>query len=308
MEQTKNLLPGVDPGDPLYARAYGQALFDLPVMQEQFQNLVRALTVDFPVIVAKFVASVAVSFTAGAHLGLRWRKWVTGKIANEYLADKAFYKIKHIYNNVDNPDPRMSEDIDNLTDGIITVGTQGVKSVLSVGLFLGLLLTFPNVNPAVLGGPDIEIKGYLFGAALFWAALGTGAIGAITATLPKIMRQKKATEGTFRAGLIAVNESAEQIALNNGEESEKQVLRHQFEDVTVIAKQEIKKKKNLLMVNSVLGNMGNTIPWIASAPLFFTGTVSLGQIGQAAQAFRSVENGLSFIQHILPRLGSGLIN
>ncbi|MCB9991160.1 MAG: hypothetical protein H6867_07240 [Rhodospirillales bacterium] len=283
---------------PKLAFEVGQKLFNMPEMSEQFDDFIHKLSVEFPIVVAKYLATAITAFTSAQHLALRWRTWITGKFTNEWLKDKAFYKIKHAYSHIDNPNQRIQEDLDKLTDGVVSISTEGLESLLKLTAFSTLLYTsFGMFNPATLGGPDIDIQGYLFWSALGYAAVGTGALGAIAHSLPKIFRNKQVAEGIYRAGLMSVEQNAEQIALNNGEDREKEVLKAQFNDVVNISKQYINKRKQMMVFNSVHANLGSIIPYIAAAPMFFTGQVTLGQISQTAYAFQQVENSFSFVMN-----------
>jgi ABC-type uncharacterized transport system fused permease/ATPase subunit len=175
----------------------GQKFTNMPEMQVQFNDFLHKLTVDFPIIVGKFIVAAVGAFTAAQHLALRWRTWITGKFTNEWLSNKAFYKLKHVYNNIDNPDQRIQEDLDSLTNGVVSITTEGLQSALSLIAFSSLLYnSFGSFNPAVLGGPDINIQGYLFWTAAVYVALSTGLIGAIARPLAGIFRRKQKTEGT----------------------------------------------------------------------------------------------------------------
>ena len=53
----------------------------------------------------------------------------------------------------------------------------------------------------------------------------------------------------------------------------------------------------MMIFNSVHANLGSIIPYIAAAPMFFTGQVTLGQISQTAYAFEQVKNSFSFVMN-----------
>ena len=53
----------------------------------------------------------------------------------------------------------------------------------------------------------------------------------------------------------------------------------------------------MILFNSVHANIGSIIPYLASAPLFFAGQITLGAISQTAYAFRQVENSFSFFMN-----------
>jgi putative ATP-binding cassette transporter len=89
--------------------------------------------------------------------------------------------------------------------------------------------------------------------------------------------------------------NSEQIALNNGEEREKEILKEQFTDVVNVSREYINKRKQLIVANSIQGNLASIIPYIAAMPLFFAGQVTLGVVSQTAYAYRQLENSFSFI-------------
>lgn len=283
--------------------ALGPKVIADPDIQKSLAQFNAKLLTEFPILVGKYLVTAITAFTSAQHLALRWRTWITGKITNEWLKYKAAYKLKHGYTGIDNPDQRIQEDLDSITDFTVSITTEGMQSVLTLGAFLPILWSMGSFNPAFVGGPDINIPGFMTWAAVGYAALGTGILWGIAHNLPGIRRRKQATEGTFRAGLRSVHEQSEQIALSGGEKIEKALLKEQFggkdgtTGVVGVSREYINKRKQMITFNAVHGNLGSLVPYIAGIPQVASAIINYGQLSQAAMAFRQVEGSVSFFMN-----------
>jgi ABC-type uncharacterized transport system fused permease/ATPase subunit len=303
IEQLYGTDPSLYPDKEVIDRAIGEQIIDDEATQAAMAQFNTKLLTEFPIMVGKYLVTAITAFTSAQHLALRWRTWITGKITNEWLKHKAAYKLRHGYTNIDNPDQRIQEDLDAITDFTVSITTEGMQNALTLGAFLPILWAMGSFNPAFVGGPDIEIPGFMTWAAVTYAAVGTGILGAIAYKLPGIRRRKQATEGTFRAGLMSNDQQSEQISLANGEGQEKALLKEQFggkdgtTGVVGVSREYINKRKQMITFNSVHANFGSLVPYIAGIPQLASSIINYGQLSQAAQVFRNVENSFSFFMN-----------
>src|SRR5580704_4916537 len=107
-------------------RAFYNALqaFDAP-------ELFRQIGI-FAILVACAVACSVSALYLNQWLQIRWRRWLTLRHLTAWLADRAYYKLG-LGTQADNPDQRISEDLNQFTGYVLT---------LSVGLISSLFLCF----------------------------------------------------------------------------------------------------------------------------------------------------------------------
>jgi putative ATP-binding cassette transporter len=75
-------------------------------------------------------------------LTIRWRRWMTDKFLNEWMADRAYYKISLAGSHdlgTDNPDQRITEDIRDYTDTTLTLTWPDLARRHVVQLFVDLV-------------------------------------------------------------------------------------------------------------------------------------------------------------------------
>lgn len=73
-------------------------------------------------------------------LGLYWRRWLTNHFLDKYFHNRAYYDI-NFYADVDNPDQRISEDINTFTRNSLKFFVLVFQSVLSLIAFIGVLIS-----------------------------------------------------------------------------------------------------------------------------------------------------------------------
>jgi putative ATP-binding cassette transporter len=67
-------------------------------------------------------------------LTIRWRAWLTEKHFARWLNDKNYYKLEQ-GGYTDNPDQRISEDLNNFTNDTLSLGIGLLRNVVSLVSF-----------------------------------------------------------------------------------------------------------------------------------------------------------------------------
>ena len=165
---------------------------------------------------------VAVYYTyLSQWLQIRWRRWLTVRFLDEWLADRAYYRISLTADRAaigtDNPDQRIAEDIRDFVDNTLTLGISLLANVITLFSFLGILWSLSGT--ITLFG--ISIPGYMVWVALVYAVLGTWLTHLVGRPLAALRFRQQRVEADFRYSLVRVRENMEGIALYNGEAEEK---------------------------------------------------------------------------------------
>lgn len=275
-------------------------VLDSAGVKSNISHLLTTVPKDFSLLLGKFLAFILPSIYTAEHLALRWQTWTTGKISNEWNKYKGAYHVKFNHTNIDNPDQRIEQNIAGITSFVVDTSTDGMQNALKLYTFVPMLAAMGSFNPSLIGGPDIEINNFLAWSAFGYAAIGTGILGAIAWNLPKIRRRFQETSANFRAPLISIHNQAEQIALTDGGDAEKKILKEKFDDVIDVNIQNINKNMQMRTFNSIHGNVGSYVPFLLAAPQYFAGIISFGQVSQAMGIFRTVEGSFEFVKNIIP--------
>jgi putative ATP-binding cassette transporter len=230
-------------------------------------------------------------------LQIRWRRWLTRHFLDEWLADRAYYRISLTTDRAaigtDNPDQRIAEDLRDFVASTLSLGIGLLSNVVSLFSFIGILWGLSGDYP-IFG---LRIPGYMVWVAIIYAAIGTTLTHLVGRPLVKLSFRQQRVEADFRYALVRLRENVEGIALYGGEAEEKLNLRDLF--VHVIDNWWAIMRRTKLLNSLIAGyNQAAVIfPIIVAAPRYFAGQLPLGGLTQTAGAFGNVQDSLSwFIQ------------
>src|SRR5215467_5224745 len=105
-------------------------------------------------------------------LQIRWRTWMTRQYLDHWLAGANHYRMQVLGDAADNPDQRISEDINLFIERGLFIGTKLLGAVVTLASFVVILWTLSDQAPFHLFGYEIVIPGYLLWAALLYAVAG----------------------------------------------------------------------------------------------------------------------------------------
>ncbi|MGH7933105.1 MAG: SbmA/BacA-like family transporter, partial [Candidatus Binataceae bacterium] len=145
-------------------------------------------------------------------LSIRWRDWVTDAFVRLSLRDRALYHIISDHA-VDNPDQRISEDINSFTAGALKYSLTVLGAVVTAATFFGILWSISRLLAACLVG---------------YAAVGTWLTVVIGRRLVVINFDQQRYEADYRFALVHMRDNAEAIALYGGEGYEARLLQSRF--------------------------------------------------------------------------------
>ena len=227
-------------------------------------------------------------------LQIRWRRWLTDKYLNEWMADRAYYKISLAGSHelgTDNPDQRISEDIRDFcsTSLILTLGL--ISRVVTLFSFLSILW---GLSAAVQFW-GVSIPGSLVWIALVYAVIGTICVHYTGRPLSALFFRQQRVEADFRYSLVRVRENVEGIALYRGEHEETTNLLHRFMAVYGNFRAIMNRTFLLNLVTGGYDQAALIFPFVIVAPGYFAGRFAQGVIFQTVDAFGQVQSALSWI-------------
>ena len=227
-------------------------------------------------------------------LQIEWRTWLTDHFLQEWMQDQAHYRMQLLDRGTDNPDQRISEDLNIFVD---------FTSSLALGLLSSIvtLISFVVILWGLSGSLELwglNIPGYLVWAALAYAIVGTVLTHVIGRKLIGLGYNKQRVEADFRFSLVRLRENSEGVALYHGEQEELGGLRQRFAAVIGNWWQLMRKRKQLNWFTSFYAQLAIIFPYIVVAPRFFSGDIQLGVIFQTASAFGQVQGALSWFINV----------
>lgn len=248
----------------------------------------------FTVISIFFVLLAVYQLYLNQWLQIRWRKWLTRHYLGEWLSGANHYRMQLTGDAADNPDQRLTEDVEQFVSLTLSIGLGLLSSTVTLVSFVVILWGLSAAAPLVIGGVDYTVPGYLVWCALIYAVLGTFLTHWIGKPLVALSFARQRFEADFRFNLVRVRENSEQIALLRGDEAERQRLLVRFGRVIENWLQIMTRTKRLTAFTATYGQVSQVFPLILVAPAYFAKQVQLGGILQTASAFGSVQGALSF--------------
>jgi putative ATP-binding cassette transporter len=264
----------------------GLDVFNSLVSRDFFDSLAAKQTSLF-VRLAVLYAGVFVLLTVVAvfarfveeRLGVLWREWLTKRLIDKYLANRAYYRMQ-ARGDIDNPDQRITEDVKAFTVTSLSFLIIFLNSAFTLVGFSGVLW---SITPWLV----VAAVGYALVGSLVAILLGRNLVGL------HILEQKK--EANLRYEFIRVREHAESVALLGGEAKEGARLRSRLMTALANMKTLIATSRNLNFFTTGFDYMKQVIPVLIAAPLVLGGEVQIGTVMLAVIAFGHVLGAFSVI-------------
>jgi vitamin B12/bleomycin/antimicrobial peptide transport system ATP-binding/permease protein len=227
-------------------------------------------------------------------LEIRWRRWLTERYLRAWLADGAYYRMQLEARETDNPDQRIAEDVHLLISHTLTLVMGGLRAVVTMVAFVGILWVLSGTLTVPLGWISLTLPGYLVWAAILYAVGGTWLTDRIGRPLVRLNFEKQRCEADFRFSLVRFRENTEGIALYGGEGDELRSFRQRFEAVVGNWWNIMRRQKRLTYFTAGYGQAAWIFPSVVAAPRFFRGELTLGGLMQTVGAFNQLQDSLSF--------------
>lgn len=265
--------------------------------QKDFATYKNVLLISTGLTASLIFAFLAQSFLE-QKFSLYWRQWLTNQFLNRYLADRHFY---HINNDkvIDNPDQRISQDINSFIDKSLTYFLGLGGTLLSGFLYIGTLW---------------KINNSLVFIAITTAIIQTLISYFIGRVLTPLSFQSLEYEADFRYSLVHIRSNSEAIAFYEGEKEEQKEVESRFRQLLTVLHAKIFPSSTLSGVKVALSIATTLICTLLLAPRYFNNEVTLGDFQLSISAFGQVVsvfnwfssnfNGLTQFAAVIKRLGT----
>jgi putative ATP-binding cassette transporter len=256
----------------------------------------------FPPLVLGSVALVSTQVYVRMRIQRRWRSWLTKGLIGRWLDNGRYYQLNLIAGDHQNPEARISEDMRIATEAPVDFTAGVISAFVSASTFIVVLWTIGGALTLPIAGSMVTIPGFLVIAAVIYAVITSSSIAFIGRNFVRVSEAKNQVEAEFRYTLTRVRENGESIALLGGEEEEREDLDRRFFNV----RKQWKLLSNQYMRTTLVSHssmlIAPVVPVLLCAPKFLDGSMSLGQVMQAASAFTIVQGAFGWLVDNYPRL------
>lgn len=279
---------------------WNRAIFD-GIEKRDSATVLHLSAVFLPLAVGSVLLGVAQVF---ARMGMqrRWRAWLTNALVSRWLAAGRYYQLNLVSGDHTNPEYRIAEDLRVSTEAPVDFVAGVSSAFLSAATFIVVLWTIGGALTIDIGGSALTIPGFLVVAAVIYAVIASGSILLIGRRFVQVSEDKNQSEAEYRYALTRVRENGESIALLGGEEEERDGIDRTFSNVLRQWRRLAGQHMRTTLVSQGSSLIAPVVPILLCAPKFLEGSMSLGEVMQAASAFTIVQTAFGWLVDNYPRL------
>jgi putative ATP-binding cassette transporter len=250
------------------------------------------LFVIFTPIAAVFVVTALTEVLMQNVLQIRWRAYLNTHYVGEWLRDGAHYRMQLLGREADNPDQRISEDLRKFVESTYSLSIGLLNQAATLVSFIAILWTISS--GFTFPGTSVVVPGLLVWICAAYAILGTWLTHLIGRPLIALSFQQERVEADYRFSLARLREYTEQVALLSGENAEEQGLGRRFGSIVDNYMRIVIRLLKLRTFTFAYFQANAVVPYILTAPYYFVGRITLGQMQQVVGAFSRVESALTY--------------
>ena len=225
---------------------------------------------------------------------IKWRTWMTDEYLARWLKRQVYYRMQVQGSDTDNPDQRISEDINQFVNLTLQLLIGLLKQMTTLAAFGVVLWNLSGAYTMHLGDKELVIYGYMFWFSLIYAGLGTVGAHIAGRKLISLNFEQQRFEADFRFNMMRVRENSESIAFYGGENVENKGFHERFAKVISNFWQLMRQTKILNFYVNGYAQLAVVVPLILAAPQYFAGAMALGGLMQTVSAFGRVQDALSY--------------
>jgi putative ATP-binding cassette transporter len=271
------------------------------IEQRHMAEFITQLTV-FAVIAGALLVLVVSQTWLRAMIDVRLRQWLTHDLLDQWLIRKRVYLLGFAGEIGVNPDQRIQQDAQHLTDLTTTLAIGLLQSSLLLASFTGVLWLLSEQVVFDFGHGPVVIPGYMVWCALAYSLGGSLLAWRIGRPLVPLNAERYAREADLRIALVRINERADGIVLHGGEADERGLLNGPVDNVVTIMTRLAGGLARLTWITSGYGWLALVVPIIVAAPGYFDGDLSFGTLMVVVGAFNQVQSSLRWFVDNLPQI------
>src|ERR1700704_852842 len=279
---------------------WNRAIFD--ALERRDGGTVLYLSLIYVPLLVASVAVMLLQVYARMTTQRRWRAWLNNHLLDRWLKNGRYYQLNLVAGDHQNPEYRIADDVRVATESPVEFATGLLTAVLSAVTFIFVLWTIGGALTFTIAGATITIPGFLVVAAVIYAVLASGSMVFIGRRFVTVSETKNQAEAEYRYVLTRLRENGESIAVLGGEEEERNAVDGSLTNVLRRWQQICFQTVRTTIVSQTSGYIAPVLPIILCAPKFLNGTMTLGQVMQAASAFTIVQAAFNGLVDNYPRL------
>lgn len=263
-------------------------------LQQYAQESFWPLVGEFTALAFLYIIIAVYAIYLRQMLQIRWRTWMTDRYLAGWMQHQVYYRLQVLGSDTDNPDQRISEDINQFVTLTLQLLLGFLKQLTTLGAFGVVLWNLSGAFTVPLGSHEFVIYGYMFWFSLVYSVLGTVGAHLVGRRLIGLNFDQQRYEADFRFNMMRVRENSESVAFYRGEDAEGVGFKERFAHVISNYWQLMRQTKLLNFYVNGYAQLAIIVPLVLAAPRYFGGAMALGGLMQTVSAFGRVQDALSY--------------
>jgi vitamin B12/bleomycin/antimicrobial peptide transport system ATP-binding/permease protein len=231
----------------------------------------------------------------------KWRQWLTTDILGDWLADDHYRTLEAVPGEYKNAEYRISFDAKSATDSPVDLTLGLVNSVMTAGVFTGVLWSVGGGLTIAVGGLMVTIPGYLVIGAVTYALVFTGVMLVIGRNLQSVIQMQSQSEAEFLAAANEIRESGSHPASDRDLKRQSAVW-DALSQVLLRWRQLLWQLMGTTFVSQTDLLFAPVFGWFLCVPKYLAGSMTLGELTQASAAFVTVQVAFNWLVDNYQRL------
>jgi putative ATP-binding cassette transporter len=225
----------------------------------------------------------------------KWREWLSNHLYDYWLERDHIVRLRFMSGEHQAPEYRIAEDARVATDLPIDLLLGLLSSVLVAVIFIGVLWRVGGDFAFDAFGTSVVVPGYLVIAVILYSILLTAAMMLIARHLTQVMEDSKRTEAELRSVGTLLREAGERILDPEVHQDGRRAIGTALDAVIRIWRTYCWQLMRMTLVTHTNFLLTPIIALLLCTPKYIEGTMTLGEVVQAAAAFVIVQSAFNWM-------------
>jgi len=232
-----------------------------------------------------------------------WREALTRLVLRQWLDRERFRRLNHqLVKGSENPEYRIVVDIRIATDAPVDLTLAFLSSLLTSLTFFGVLWSVGGSITVAPFGWTVTIPGYLVFGVIIYSGVVSALMVIFGHHMTGVIERMNQSEAEFRAAADAFRQEAEGAKAATSEADKRDTLQLKLQATLLWWREFLWQTVRTTLVSYGNFLFAPVVAWFLCAPKYLAGTMSLGELTQAAAAFVVVHNAFNWLVDNYQRL------
>jgi ABC-type uncharacterized transport system fused permease/ATPase subunit len=232
----------------------------------------------------------------------KWREWLTKHLLALWLKDGRYSGLKFVTSEHQNAEYRICVDARIATDAPVDMAVGVLAAITAAAVFTDVLWTVGGRLTLTMSGHQVTISGYLVLGVGLYAFVFTTWTMIIGRKLSSIIQSENQAEAEMLAAATTIRESGDEAVRAEEGVAQRSPVWQALRRVLERWRQVCWQLMGTTMVSQMDLLLAPVFAWVLCAPKYLAGTMTLGELTQAAAAFVTLQMAFNWVVDNFQRL------